>query len=249
MNTPYAPDFEGKLTPAAQQALDEVVSDYRQQVLLSAVQSAGSLTGEVAEITVRDVMAGVENQKGTRSGVSEERRKRLGQRGVYVGVVYTMLGLSYVGYRTFILTTSYLDLIGLVVALTGVGLILLSVGSPLWISKLASALGRPTQRKDDISGTQLSWQFLQYWQEIELILRNIASAYTGETTATKPISSLLSVLISDKLIAKETVQSLRELQTIRNRIVHFSEIPQPQQLDEMNVKAKRVIVELASLLG
>ena len=49
--------LEGKLTAAARQALDGLVTEYREQVLTLAAQSAARL-GEVQEISVHDIVEG-----------------------------------------------------------------------------------------------------------------------------------------------------------------------------------------------
>src|SRR2546426_664392 len=50
-----------KLTPAAQEALNELVEDYRNQVVLSAAENASRLTGEVREISVSDLLGAMPN--------------------------------------------------------------------------------------------------------------------------------------------------------------------------------------------
>ena len=48
--------LESKLTPAAKEVLIEMVEDYRLQLLKEANKSASDITGEVREISVRDLL-------------------------------------------------------------------------------------------------------------------------------------------------------------------------------------------------
>lgn len=210
------------LTPAAREALDEMVTDYRTRVLLRAHAHAARLTGEVREVAVRDLMAaGSEINLGAAA-----RTTRIGQLSrfyTYAGLFAAILGLGIyaVGFVAghFEITSQILGMTffvgGMVMAATG-GLVARQIVVRRVRHEMAIAQGLPDQ-------FEALGRFLSRWQEVEVVLRSIVAERLGESAAGEPLSALLRTLRHHEWIDAAMADELRGLLHLRNGLLHSPE--------------------------
>ena len=212
-------DLESKLTPAAKQALQELVEEFRAQVLRSAAQSAAAFQGEVREITVRDIVASsTRNLLGTRPWRAAGLEWLLSSYAI-LGVVFGIVGALY----------ALLSRDG---TLFGRGIALQFSIAGMFVALIATVLltirgKRLLRQSSEASFPGFSYSvgeigptFVMEWSQVELALRSMAAARLGESSATAPIGRLIQELSQRGTLTTEDVSTLRRLLEIRNRVVH-----------------------------
>lgn len=235
-------DLEQKLTPAARQVLDQLVSEYRSEILLRAGDSASELTGEVHEISVRDVVEGLTEAQST---VSARATGFLGSAsGVYQVVGLTLAiaglvlwftsggpyGLSYLE-RTFIW----------VLVLFGLGLAVLSKLAHRFAKKRVDQIHLEKPSRQRTGYAEGPSTFLSIWQHIELRLREMAATKFGESIADQPLSVLLHAFQREEVLDAETVERVQDLLILRNRIVHTRYDLSLADLQEVTYRARETL--------
>src|SRR5262245_55193074 len=164
-------EAEALLTQAARQALDELVDDYRGQLLLGAANSAARF-GDLREVSVHDILAAVSRQQ-TRALGRASRFDRI----LWIYLLFgSTLGVSVLAALTAKLLASSQSeplLRNLLPAMIALGGFLLSAFVVwTWRSRrTADALRRGAEfgERDAIA------LYLSRWREIELALRGAAS--------------------------------------------------------------------------
>jgi len=214
---PNRQELDTKLTPAARQALDELVADYRDQLLFGAADSASRL-GELREISVHDIMAGLNRQQDRvfgRTGSSIERILRL---YVVGGFVLGVTGLVAFAAREILIGRGFQEQIFVLAALGG---LLLSAMSYflLWTRK-SRGTAYLLRRQSSEFGPGDYASYLTLWRDIELALRRAAAVRLGESAASAPISGLLETLGREQVLSSDDQLRLRRLLTLRNSIAH-----------------------------
>ncbi len=243
MNPLVNANLENKLTSAARRALDELVEDYRNQVLLGAIQAASSVTGEVQEISIRDILSGMTRSR-IKTNIYLNREERLAQIGLFAGIVYAILGFGFVIFQGNLLVSPS-QLIGYSVGFAGIILSMFSYFYP--------KLRRPrysTQAEESQYGlpvTNLSLLFIQQWQRIELTARNIIALRSGESSANKPISLLVEELRQNGDLNSDEEKTLRELLDFRNRIIHGGFNPRLDTITSITRRAEKLLAKLESV--
>jgi hypothetical protein len=211
-------DVEGKLTPAARQALDELLDDYRKRVLLGASDSASTL-GDVHEISVHDIMAGLERLQADYKGRLPSLLLRILSAYIVLGIVAGLSGLVTFSYRQILQGRSVHEQLPLLFALSGFSLSAVSYA----YLRLRSARGSYHQLGASMSVSPLPGYvgaFIAQWRDLELGLREAAAARLGESGAAAPMSALVDRLINDGQLSPEDGQRMRELVRLRNQIIH-----------------------------
>jgi hypothetical protein len=211
-------DVEGKLTPAARQALDELLDDYRKRVLLGASDSASTL-GDVHEISVHDIMAGLDRLQTDYKGRLPSLALRILSVYIVLGIVVGLSGLVAFSYKEILQGRSIHEQLPLLLALTGFSL---SAASYAYL-RLRSARSPYRELGASLSESPLPGYvgaFVAQWRDLELGLREAAAARLGESGAAAPISALVARLIREGQLSTEDGQRMRELVRLRNEILH-----------------------------
>lgn len=213
-------EFEARLTPAAREVLNETVGDYKSKLLLRAHAHAASLTGEVREIAVRDIVAGATNLREAAHTSRSRRASAVAQLYILTGLVMATVGVSiylapYITESSF----SLLEILPLAVGLAGLLLGILGVAlakrSELHHAERIEAGERGEPDRFEATGL-----FLARWQEFEIVLRSIIADQYGESTAGAPLSELLSKLERQGVLRPEFQPVVRRVLHLRNRMVH-----------------------------
>ncbi len=115
---PNRQELDSKLTPAAKQALDELVADYRDQLLLGAADSASRL-GELHEISVHDIMAGLNRQQDRLFGRTASNVERILRLYVVGGFLLGVTGLVAFSVREILSGSGFQEQLFLLTAMGG----------------------------------------------------------------------------------------------------------------------------------
>lgn len=220
--------LDDKLTPAAKKTLNEILEDHRQQILVAAASSASLTTGEVREISVNDIVKGVqESFDGYRSRV-----RTLIER-LMVAYVISGLGIALVGLGIFAVQSfQMLDFQRRLPLLIGLGGVIIS-GLGLAMSYYTKRITLRAERERLLVTStvgELLGKFQIAWREIEVTLRSLASSRLGESVAQEPISFLVSRLEREKTLPPEDAQRIQQLLAIRNQLAHGQRPLQPSEM-------------------
>ena len=232
-------ELNAKLTPAARDALDELVQDFRTQTLVNAAESAARETGEVREISVRDILTGV-NASRIRRPQRNLWRQAL-KIYVVLGVLMVIGGLGYLVYRNLNIRSDEPSQVAFITALAGV---IASAVASLMLRVIPSRFGLISEDsgRDEPRRTELLSEYLSIWPKIELTARDIVASKLGESQAKKPLSSLFRELQELGVLAPDDQNKLKDLLNKRNKIVHSGE-----PLGE--IELKRAVDEAGKLLS
>jgi len=212
-------DLDTKLTPAARQVLEEIVSEYLTQILVGAKESASELTGEVREISVHDIIGGINRSRPGRPSPLPSMIERVLNIYMVTGIVVGLTGLFvflYFGWVRFLRSEQQLPLLA---SITGFGLSVLSYLS-LRIRQSKGLRGLRLQPPVESRGIDYSMSYIQKWQDIELTARNLVASRLGESSANEPVSVLIAKLREAEILNRDDENQLRELVAVRNRVLH-----------------------------
>ncbi|MBI5935955.1 MAG: hypothetical protein HY867_19795 [Chloroflexi bacterium] len=246
MNTKTPEGFEDRLTLAARKALDDLLDDYRNQIMFGAFKSASSINGDVEEISVRDIYAGVSEVTSVKRSETSIRQRKAKQ-SLVVGLAYVVFGLL-LGIWVNLVSTSFfkdldktLALISLALAFGGAALSVIS-----YIVYRKNSNVKSSQNKT----SNLEFEFIQKWRDLEMISREIVSSSIGESKAEKPSSILFRELKNSDLISLEDENLILDLLKTRNTIVHRTSSLNYDtgELEKNIVKATKLLDRLERIL-
>jgi hypothetical protein len=221
----YRAQLDSKLTPAAKQALEELVHDYHEQLLIGAAESAERF-GELREISVHDIMAGMGRQQsrlfGT-TGNQVERMLRWNMLGVVVGG--GMAAVSLVLMRTSPNAILVWQMGGVLIAMSAGSYAMLLIMKLRRTPLMLRGRRQEFDQEGDISSLAL-------WRDLEIAIRRAAAVQLGESGAAGSISKLLEQLGRTDLLAPQDQDALKRLLALRNAIAHG----RPVELDRASVR-------------
>ncbi len=236
--------LEAKLTPAAKQALQELMEDFRAQVLRGAAQSAAAFQGEVREITVRDIVA-----SSTQNLLGARRWRATGLEWVLnsYAILGAVFGIASVFYTLYLRDSApSVQRIALQFSIMGMSL-------ALFATLLLIIRNRRLRRQmPEVSFPGFSYSvgelgpaFVMRWPQLELALRSMAAVHLGESSATAPIGLLIQELSKKGTLTMEDASNLRSLLEIRNRVLHEGVQLSRDEYDSA-IKRTEAIIQKAS---
>ncbi|TSA26423.1 MAG: hypothetical protein D4R67_07760, partial [Bacteroidetes bacterium] len=88
-------NIEQQLTPAAKDALENAITEYKNSILEKASEISSEITGNVKEISIRDIMEAVDRYylRKKRSEFYELKQKRYSLLLAMAGAIYAIAGL------------------------------------------------------------------------------------------------------------------------------------------------------------
>jgi hypothetical protein len=239
---PTRDEIESRLTPAAKLALEELVDDYRGQLLLGAADSASRL-GDLREVAVQDIMAGLNRQQSHLFGPIRSFKESILRAYFIIGIFLAVGGLLAYAGRAILSGRKLDEQLPLIMALVGVSL------SALSYALLAARKIRRVallRRSTGESAPADPGALLLLWRDIELALRAAAAVRFGESAAAEPIFRLLEHV--GTLLSDEERQRLRRVLSLRNSIAHGrSEEMGEEQLATAQREAEQLLGRLRSL--
>jgi predicted RNA-binding protein len=241
------PELEKKLTPAAREALDELVEDFRNQTLLSAAKSAARAGVEVTEISVRDILDSLNKLQLRRTQRLPTQLASFLRFYVFLGIIFTLLGFGFFLYRSISIgdireNKSLIGAVAFGLLVSASSFILRRWGSE-WLVHLV-ALPSPSETRSRTS--DLVGEYLLTWPKIELAARDLVASRLGESSANKPLSLLLSELQDLGILKREEKTKLRDLLGIRNRIVHAGKEVDLAEIEVSLNDAEKILSKLRS---
>jgi len=241
-------DLDNRLTPAARQALQELVSEYRNQILVGAKESASELTSEVREISVHDIIAGVNRSRPGRTIPLPSVLERVLNLYMILGVVVGLVGLAvFFLYFDVVRSLDFKQRLPLVMSITGFALAAL-IGLYLRVRQSRGLYRLPLQAPVERKVIYYSMSYIQKWQEIELTARNLVASRLGESSANEPISVLIARLRAAELLNRDDETRLKKLLSVRNKVLHEGLDVQKDQFERVLRDADRILAKMVSHL-
>lgn len=238
------PDVQSKLTNAAKQALESIIDDYRNEILLSARESATSLTGDLHEISVHDVLEGARKSESSFTKQAPSSLYRILRVYTYLGLLISCIGILWFFAQRYLELLTFEEQMALAVAVSG--LIISSLSYILIQYRKHDRV--PKIHFEDVSDSQSSdfaISFLRDWQRIELLIRNIISGKYGESRANEPISMMVRMLSRSGRLTTSESKQIKQLLDVRNKIVHEGLQISAAKYDELHSEARRIIYRLS----
>lgn len=230
-----------KLTPAACEALDELLKDLKEQILSSASRNSFALSEMPKEITVRDIMSAFQEFQGKNNNLRISHKQRYYRLLFISGIVYSAFGfLLFLLKGNWLSHFDTLQSIGLIVGLIGMLISLLSLSFSFISRSNSLAFGFAPVEQPFLSSSL----FIQKWIEIEISIRNLISFKYGESTADKPLFSLINDLKNNSLIGTENLNRLKKLLDMRNGILHGRISPSQHEIKDLLINADELLSEL-----
>lgn len=241
-------DIENKLTPAARRALDDFVDEYRQQILLEAEKSATSPTGDIQEISVKDVLSGAERRRD-----AKQNRQLLIQRVLrlysVIGIIMIFFSVFYYLYKFTPFLQDSVSTVIFAIGFTGAILALSPTLFGFLFPRLSDSTGANNLKQSTSdNASAASVEFIIRWRDIELEARNLMAAKLGESNATEPISRVFVRLEKEDILDKVDLEKLRNLLDIRNKIAH-SGLNLPRSEVNIYIKDANQIIEKMKALS
>jgi hypothetical protein len=234
-----------KLTPAAQEALNELVEDYRNQVLLTAAETASRLTGEVREISVSDLLSAMPKKNTSQARRPSQFIDRVVNIYQTIGLLVALCGFGWFVGRDFLVGLDPQRQLPLLLGFSG---LLISGFSYVFLRLRQGRALSPSRSEsiafDDTSSPAHMGLLIAQWQQIELFIRSIVGSTFGESAASAPFSTLLSRLKNEGTITEEDVVALRRLLEVRNNLVHAGRAVSDLEMRNALVDAQRLLDKL-----
>jgi hypothetical protein len=207
--------YKSKLTPAAKEVLNEVVEDYRLQILKEANLYASDVTGEIREVAVKDLLHALQKLDSTKDNTKTAKIKFILIVYVFFGVLTSFLAAVYTQFSE----SHLLDLFGLVGSLLAlISFVLyinytkpnLTIGS-LSISTKANRLNKE----------QYSRLLIMQWRKIEILSKDVLSNIIGESEVDNlSLRVLMTYLEKFKIFNPDELNIYLELFRKRNKVTH-----------------------------
>lgn len=233
------------LTPAARQVLNELTEEYKDEILLNAVQLAARHTGEIQEISVRDIIEASKrvnrNSQLIRENPSQQRSstrstlERVLRIYGWFGIAALLGGIIYFFFATTDIQLEADQEFALSIMLAGLLFALLPYLYNQW------RRSRPYSQSEASNGGDPAAAFVVKWQDIELAIREVAASQLGESfAADQSIISLMFGLQRLGILSSEDEVTIKNLLTLRNRILHEGIRPERAEMELAITNADRI---------
>lgn len=230
-------DLRSKLTPAAEQALQEIVNEYSTQILTRAGESSSEIGGEIREISVRDLIEGLHRTQIRARGRTPTFTDRVLRMYAFAGFAIGVTGL--VGYTMIRFAQSgSMESLFLLVGVIGGAMAIVSLLSSYL--KLWPSSHRAYQPAPESLGEERAIGFLKAWSELELSMRSAVSAALGESAADRPVGELLRALGNTSTLSASEIKQLNSLLMTRNALVHGSARLRAEDVDSAIETARKL---------
>lgn len=231
-------NLESKLTPAAKEVLEELVGDYKLQLLREANKSASDVTGEVREVSVRDLFDSLQKIESYGSNKKTKLFEKFLITYAFLGIIMVLVVsiMAQLGILSIYATGSFV-LIGALLAFTSLCMYYLSVKRVISIGSITVSKRDVTQEAKDYS-----MLFIMKWRELEILSREVVSYYIGESNIDNiSVRDLLNNLLKFEVITPSESISYLKLLEKRNSLVHTNTL-------EMSATEYAELENIANLL-
>lgn len=218
---------EADVTPAARRLVDELVDDYRLQLLSAAESSAAQIGGQVREVSVHDVVAALRALKST-GHRERSRTERLLTLYTVAGAAVAVGGFAYWAFDYAVSVTSLQAQLPILIGVSG--LLLFAVSFLTLRLRTLRMQGSGYALTSASSDELLRGRFLHVWRDIEIALRSLAAHEVGESVADAPLGVLFDLAARGRLLSATDLTRLPKLIDLRNAVAHSS---RPVPVDQL----------------
>lgn len=241
---PTRQQLEDKLTPAAKHALDELVEDYRAELLLRAGDSASRL-GELREISVHDIVSAVGSRQRQLFGIVRSPLERILR-------IYTLIGalVGAVAFLWFLIEeVAVLSQVGSRLSLMAAAMgFIMAVVSYVLLRVRRQPFYMARREMDEERPREYHGLFLAQWSEVEMALRRMAAVRLGESASGGPILRLIERLGNEGVLSPDDHRQLQRILQLRNALAHGRPAATDQrQFIEVSREAERLLARLRGM--
>ncbi|WP_409562570.1 hypothetical protein [Hyphomicrobium sp. MC8b] len=239
-------NFSEKLTPAARQTLEEILSDYRDEILVSAAYEAARMTGEMREISVQDIVNGAQRMARKSRMPPRSAIDKILPLYAVLGILSSMAGFGIYALRQLANNIDASQQLPLVIVFVGVIMTAASIAL-IYLRKT----GVLTPEFRDISRNEDNELFAKYlvtWRNIEVAMRNLASSKLGESVAQEPIAFLIERLQKKDVLSVDEARAFKKLLSTRNSVVHGEQSPATTELLKSLDQARTLLYRIQHAL-
>lgn len=226
------------LTPAATEALETIVGEYRQRILDEAHLRAVRVPGMEDEISVRDILESVDQMNKRRRRTRAKRFELTLEIYGILGVLIIMVGGAFLFYGKTGLTLTITQQFALIVVITGVMMVLSPIAFRRWRAIVEA--GSTDSREPSFDASLV---FIKKWQEIEKELRSAYESF-GEAGTREPISLIVKALRSKGILSDDDTETFRFLLSLRNEMLHQAHEVDKAQMDRALETAERLLSKI-----
>ena len=212
-------DLSKYITPAAKEALDNAVEDYKDSILEKAYSNSQESPSGNPEISLRDILEAINNEsfKRKRNDYLEYKRKRLISLIALSGAVYSLAGVLIYLFQNkkFTIETD----LGLIIAITG---IIVSFTAFIYNQYFGIKRRLVSEYKDfkDINNINPDYKIVERWQTIEKL---VSKAFDNNNIdARKRSFNMILEYLFGIIDNQDEKDKIKELLNIRNMILHES---------------------------
>lgn len=231
------------LTPAANDMLDKLTNEYRNEILAKAKEFASYDSLEPKEISLHNLSSAISNDKR----VINKRKLSTFEIGLrtylIIGLLFCIIGIVYLLFIHFISELPSEEQTGFIIIIIGLGLSAASYG--LLRSRL---LFSGSHNKKPLTvpeyEVEFNYKLISKWQEIEIALRNYYYKLIGEPVENEPVSILISNLQKNEEFSKDDIDRIKEILMLRNKIVHNGHLISSEQLSDVEEYTNKLLKKL-----
>lgn len=224
-----------KITKASSEILETLVEDYRTQLIKKAEKTAIDHTGEIIEISVRDILSAYENFNKPDVNPKRILYKR-------VSLVYGVIGV--VAVLVEIIRSFNISLEDSLFGLTGIVMIIFS----LFLYIRFDILNLRNQRKSRVyepRDSDLSFEFVKLWRDIEIESKAAIASQIGETEVIQmSIREIIDHLLDFNILDENDRDTYFDILEARNQIVHSQEVFRENELAKLYSQADETMKKL-----
>lgn len=231
-----------KLTDSAKSTLEETVQEIADMLLEKAYQNATVKNTADREISLRDIIEAKEEILYKKNQIEKlgYKSKRLGMLMSMSGAAYAVFGIIFYLFQN--MTFDSTKDLGLIIAALGILISIISFYFVLLLTRRKMELIKDTTV---IEKDNSEFEIVRRWQTIEKLGTELMLKEGISDNRAKSFSFILSFL-SERLLSKPKIESLRKLLMIRNQVVHSDVKLTKVEIEEMIRAADEIIDELES---
>lgn len=236
--------YNNKLTPSAKEALNDTMLELHELLINKANSFAQKGQTADKEISLRDILeakdslfkAKIEREK------ADYRRKKSMTMFSLTGALYSLVGIVVYMYQNqdFALEKN----LGLVIAFSGIVVIFVGFAYTQLLSRRFEE--NQFEREPEFRNSESDFEIIKSWQIIEKLGSNLMRQKGFSANESKSINDILKFL-SMELKSDRLYLEMRELLTVRNKILHEGYDLSRQEKQSYLDKADKIIELLDTL--
>lgn len=236
--------YDNKLTPSAKEALHDTLIELHELLLLEANSIAQKGQTGDKEISLRDILEAKENlfKAKIEKEKADYKRKRLMTLISLSGALYSIIGIFVYIYQNqnFALEKN----LGLIISLAGIITIFAGFAYTQFLSRRWE--GKQLYNATDYNSSENDFEIIRRWQIIEKLGSNLMRQKGFSVNESRSINDILKFL-SSELKSDHLYMEMRELLSIRNKILHEGYDLGRQEKQMYIEKANKIIEMLETL--